>query len=123
MENHPARLMDSVRYCFANYAKFDGRARRPEFWYFCLFNFTIGLAIDLLGGNPLAVDLPSDPLGMTYGLLVLVPSLAVGARRLHDTGHSGWWQLIWFVPVIGWIVLIIWLASRGDEKDNAFGPA
>ena len=58
-----------------------------------------------------------------YSLAVLVPSIAVGARRLHDTGRSGWWQLIWFIPIIGWIILIIWMASRGESRQNQYGPA
>jgi uncharacterized membrane protein YhaH (DUF805 family) len=60
--------------------------------------------------------------GSLYSLAVLVPSIAVGARRLHDIGRSGWWQLIGLVPILGWIVLIVWAATAGDSGSNRFGP-
>lgn len=67
-----------------------------------------------MGHNP-------QPLSAIWSLVVLLPSLAVGVRRLHDTGRSGWWLLIWLIPLIGWIILIWWFASRGDEGPNEYG--
>jgi uncharacterized membrane protein YhaH (DUF805 family) len=61
-------------------------------------------------------------LGNLFGLATLVPSIAVGARRLHDVNKSGWWQLLVIVPVVGWIILLIWVIKKGDEGENRFGP-
>jgi uncharacterized membrane protein YhaH (DUF805 family) len=84
------------------YAVFDGRAGRPEFWMFVLVSIIVSFLLSVL---------PLPMLSPLYSLVILIPSLAVGARRLHDTGRSGWWQLIGFVPVIGLIVLIIFFAQ------------
>ncbi|WP_460350188.1 DUF805 domain-containing protein [Actinoallomurus acanthiterrae] len=101
-----------------NYAGFDGRARRTEYWMFVLFNVIITVVLDLIG---MAVRLVGI-LGFVYGLAVLIPSLAVGVRRLHDTGRSGWWLLIGLIPIIGTIILIVFMATPGDRGDNAYGP-
>ncbi|WP_345435094.1 DUF805 domain-containing protein [Actinoallomurus vinaceus] len=101
-----------------NYAGFDGRARRTEYWMFVLFNVIITVVLDLIG---MAVRLVSI-LGFVYGLAVLIPSLAVGVRRLHDTGRSGWWLLIGIIPIVGTIILIVFMATPGDRGDNAYGP-
>jgi uncharacterized membrane protein YhaH (DUF805 family) len=99
------------------YADFSGRARRKEFWMFVLFNFIIAVVlgvVDSMIGVPV--------LGLIYTLGVLIPSLAVGARRLHDIGKTGWWQLIAFVPFIGIIVLIIFFVMDSNPGDNQYGP-
>lgn len=87
---------DSIRTCFAKYADFNGTASRSEFWWFMLFVFLVGAALSLL----------STTLCGLFYLAVLLPELAVGARRLHETGRSGWWQLLLIVP-FGVIVLIV----------------
>ena len=107
---------------FNKYSSFRGRARRPEFWYFVLFNFLVQLVLGIVDATVFGMDNLS-PLSNLYSLAVLVPSLAVGARRLHDIGRSGWWQLIMFIPLVGIIVLIVWYASRGKDEDNEYGPA
>ena len=94
-------FVESIRTCFSKYADFSGRAGRPEFWWFVLFTIVAGMAFSI-GGN-LADSL--------WTLVTLVPSIAVGARRLHDTHRSGWWQLLGLIPVVGWIVLIVFLAQ------------
>jgi uncharacterized membrane protein YhaH (DUF805 family) len=96
------------------YANFNGCATRSEFWYFTLVNIVIsiilnGLEISLIGTNYIA---------LIYSLIVLVPSIAVATRRLHDINKSGWWQLIGLIPIIGLIVLIIWYAT--DTKPNKY---
>lgn len=101
---------DSVKLCFAKYADFSGRAQRPEFWWFTLFVFLASLIIGMV----------SDTVSILFSLATLLPSLAVGARRLHDTGRSGWWQLLWLIPVVGWIIMIVLLAQQGDAADNRF---
>ncbi len=103
---------ESIRTCFSKYAQFDGRATRPEFWWFVLFTFLASAALSVV----------SQTLSSLFSLAVLLPSLAVGARRLHDIDKSGWFQLLWLIPVIGWIVLIIWAAQPGKEP-NRFSAA
>jgi uncharacterized membrane protein YhaH (DUF805 family) len=98
------------------YAKFDGRAHREEFWTFVLVNFLVTLGLSLIGGM-----IHLRILSTLYSLAVLVPSLALGARRLHDTGKSGWLQLIGLIPLVGWIVLIILFAQPGQSGQNSYG--
>ena len=103
------------------YAVFNGRAARPEFWWFVLINLIIAAVINLvfsaIGGRNTG-QVVSD----LYSLAVLLPSLGVGIRRLHDTNRTGWWYLLVFIPVIGWIVLIVFLAMAGDPGSNNYGP-
>lgn len=93
--------------CWRRYAQFAGRARRAEFWYFLLVN--IGVSF-LLGATDALLGFVDDEgnglLSSLYGLAVFLPSLAVGTRRLHDTGRSGWWQLLFLIPLVGLIVLL-----------------
>lgn len=101
------------------YADFAGRARRAEFWYFFLFNLIVAIVLsvvdNVLGTNGL--------LGGIYSLAVIVPNIAVTARRLHDTGRSGWWQLIGLIPLIGLIVMIVFCVQDGDFERNQYGPS
>ncbi|MCW2901117.1 MAG: hypothetical protein JWO67_3382 [Streptosporangiaceae bacterium] len=101
-----------------NYAGFSGRARRTEYWMFVLFNVIITVVLNAIS---MAIK-QGSLLGSIYGLAVLIPGLAVAVRRLHDTGRSGWWLLIALVPVVGVIVLIIFMATAGQPGDNAHGP-
>lgn len=102
---------DAIKACFAKYADFNGRAKRPEYWWFFLFCFLVSLALGMV----------SNTVSLLFSLGTLLPSLAVGARRLHDTNRSGWWQLLWIIPVIGWIVMIVFLVQEGEAADNQFG--
>ena len=102
------------------YAVFSGRAGRPEFWWFTLANIIVSLAIEIVIGILLGNGL-GQGLASLYSLAVLLPSLGVAIRRLHDTNRSGWWILIGLVPIIGWIVLIVFYASRGSESENSYG--
>lgn len=111
----------AVNSVLTNYAKFDGRARRPEYWYFVLFNVLVSIAARIVD-YILEMILGFGFVGFVLGLALLVPGIAVGARRLHDTDRSGWWLLLGFIPVIGWIILIIWLATEGTKGENRFGP-
>lgn len=99
------------------YAQFNGRARRSEFWYFVLFNLIVSLGLGTVGA---VTDL--EFLSGLYGLLALIPSIAVGVRRLHDSGKSGLWLLVSFLPFIGWIVLIYFLVQETQYFDNQYGP-
>lgn len=108
------------------YATFSGRARRKEYWMFVLWNFIIGLVLNVLSSVFVKAGIAPLTLllyGVTilYYLAVVIPSLAVLVRRLHDTGRSGWWVLIGLVPIIGGIVLIIFAVMDGQPGDNAYG--
>jgi len=106
------------------YAEFQGRARRKEYWLFTLFNLLIvtGLSfIDMLFGW-YSLQGEVGMLSGVYSLAVLIPSIAVGVRRLHDTDRSGWWMLMCFVPVVGVIVLLIFFVLDGTPGSNRFGP-
>lgn len=100
------------------YAVFDGRARRKEYWMFVLFNFIIIAVTETL-------DITLGTWGiitLLYTLAILVPSIAVSIRRLHDIGKSGWWILITFVPVIGGIWLLVLTCMDGTPGVNNYGP-
>jgi uncharacterized membrane protein YhaH (DUF805 family) len=99
------------------YAQFDGRAARTEFWMFCLINAIIMIVLQAAASQVGILSL----IATLYSLAVLVPALAVGARRLHDTGRSGWWQLLSFVPIIGVIVLIVFWIQAGAPGENQYG--
>jgi uncharacterized membrane protein YhaH (DUF805 family) len=107
------------------YAVFDGRAHRQEYWMYFLISLIISIVlsvIDTAAGLTKAMGGVS-PLSTLYGLAVFIPGLAVGARRLHDTGRSGLWLLIAFVPCIGAILLLIWFATEGESGSNDYGPS
>jgi uncharacterized membrane protein YhaH (DUF805 family) len=112
------------------YADFSGRARRTEFWMFVLVNFLVSIVLSIIdtligtatvvGGSGM-VSFSPGLLGGIYSLAVLIPSLAVGCRRLHDTDRTGWWQLIAIIPIIGAIVLIVFWAQDGQRMPNKYG--
>ena len=109
--------------CFMLYAIFSGRAKRAEFWWFFLFCMIVGLMGSVIDAA-LGLDTAIGGNGVFTTLIQLatfLPSIAVGSRRLHDTNRSGWWQLLWIVVFIGWIPLIIWLASTSKNENNRFG--
>lgn len=101
-----------------NYAEFEGRARRMEYWMFVLVNLGV---LFVLGMLEHLVGLPSVLVSL-YSLAILIPSIAVSVRRLHDTDRSGWWILIGFIPLIGTLVLLVFYCFGGDPGDNDFGP-
>jgi uncharacterized membrane protein YhaH (DUF805 family) len=89
---------------------FKGRASRSEYWWFALFVVLVSFAAGLLG----------DAANALVALALFLPYLAVSARRLHDIGRSGWWQLVWYIPFIGWMVMIYWCV-QDSEGPNAYG--
>jgi uncharacterized membrane protein YhaH (DUF805 family) len=106
--------MDYFIGALKKYADFNGRASRKEFWMYIFFYMVINIIFSVLG---------LDVISMIFGLMLFVPSISVGARRLHDIGRSGWWQLIYLVPLIGLIVMIFFLAQDGhDENDYGVNP-
>ncbi|WP_078543535.1 DUF805 domain-containing protein [Litchfieldia alkalitelluris] len=100
-----------------NYVNFDGRARRMEYWMFYLMNFLISLGLVMIEG---IMGLPGIFTGL-YSLFILLPSIAVTVRRLHDTGKSGWWFFISFIPIIGAIILLIFMIIEGEHGYNNYG--
>jgi uncharacterized membrane protein YhaH (DUF805 family) len=100
------------------YAVFTGRARRKEYWMFFLFNVIISFAIGFIDGFIGAMGI----LSIVYVLGTLLPGIGVAIRRLHDTDRSGWWLLISLVPIVGFIVLLVFLVSDSQPGENRFGP-
>lgn len=104
------------------YAEFSGRARRKEYWMFALMNFLISILISIVGAVIGDTDgLIAVSLSGVYALFIFIPSLAVTVRRLHDTNKSGWWILITLVPLIGGLVLLIFMIMDSDPNTNAYG--
>ena len=107
-------FMTAVSTCFKKYATFSGRARRSEYWYFFLFTLVISMVLGLIFKNQ---TLPSN----LFSLAVLVPTLAVSWRRMHDIGKCGAWSLIVLIPVVGAIIFLIWTSKNGEEGENEYG--
>lgn len=108
---------DAIKSCLENYVTFSGRARRAEYWYWVLFTFVTGVILGIVDGI-----LGVEVLGTLFSLATLLPGIAVAVRRMHDTDRSGWWVLINIIPIVGWIIFIIWAATKGTAGDNRFGP-
>jgi uncharacterized membrane protein YhaH (DUF805 family) len=107
---------------FSKYVTFSGRAARSEFWYWVLFTVLASVILSVVDG--MVFGMGQDSVGVLGGLFSLgtiLPSIAMAVRRLHDTDRSGWWYLLIFVPIIGWIILIIWYATAGQSGSNRFG--
>ena len=102
--------------CWKKYVEFSGRARRKEYWMFVLFNLIASIVAGFIDGL-----LGTRMIGSLYSLAVLLPGLAVRARRLHDTDRSGWWMLIALIPLVGWIVLLIFMCLDSTPGENRFG--
>jgi uncharacterized membrane protein YhaH (DUF805 family) len=132
--------MDDMFRPLRKYATFSGRARRKEFWLWFLayiigamvitfIESAIGLAPEpqttsQFGDGSVSVSFYSQggPLTSVYVLALLIPNIAVTVRRLHDTGRSGWWFLMIFLPIIGWIVLLVFYCLEGQRAPNEYGP-
>ncbi len=95
-----------------HYFDFEGRVGRQEFWMFVLFIFGINIVLNIVH---------AELLGMIVSVALFLPNISIAARRLHDTGRSGWWQLIGLIPILGWIILIVWLAEETKPADNEYG--
>ena len=109
--------------CLKQYADFSGRARRKEYWMFVLFNLLIVIVLKVLDAliGTISDDMRIGVLSGIYTLGVMIPSLAVCVRRLHDIGRSGWYYLIGLIPIVGGIILLVWFCKEGDRCSNDWG--
>jgi uncharacterized membrane protein YhaH (DUF805 family) len=104
-------FVEAVKICFTKYADFNGCASRPEFWWWVLFTAVATAVLQTVSYN----------LSGLFSLATFLPGIAVTARRLHDTDRSGWLQLLWLIPIVGWILMIIWCVEAG--KPNRYGAS
>ena len=100
------------------YFNFSGRARRKEYWIFILIYFLINVGLGII-----STSLAITWLVPLFGLFMLIPSISYATRRLHDTGRSGWWQLIYIIPLVGLIVMIVFLTQDSEKIANAYGES
>ena len=105
-------FMQAIQSCLSQYATFSGRASRSEFWWFFLFQILALIVSGMLGDVAYSIR----------ALLLLLPALAVGTRRLHDVGRSGWWQLL-TITGIGYLVLLYWFVQPSQAEANGYGES
>ncbi|MBV9757922.1 MAG: DUF805 domain-containing protein [Alphaproteobacteria bacterium] len=112
----PRTFSSAVSICFSKYATFGGRAPRSEYWYFALFNLVVMIAAEI-------VDFASGVaiVSTIAGLVLFLPGLSVHIRRLHDIDRSGWWWWILLIPLVGAIIMLVWVCTRGTTGPNRFG--
>jgi len=119
-------FQDAVRVCLQRkYAEFRGRARRSEYWFFILFTAiasAVGAALDAIFRIRSGAYGGTGPIQGVIQLALLLPTLAVGVRRLHDTGRSGWWLLVGLIPVVGWVFLVVFFV-QDSQPDNKYGAS
>ena len=110
-----------------NFADFSGRARRKEYWCFYLastvFIITCRIILTIINLDYIDYDAALSIISFIefVNIILIIPNFAVGTRRLHDVGQSGWWQLLWFIPVIGWIVILFLLCKKTSPQNNKWG--
>ena len=104
-------FITSIRVCFSKFFTFSGRGSRREYWWFAFFALIV-----------FVFTAPYHQFSFPVWFVLFFPGLAAGSRRLHDTGKSGWWQLIWLIPLIGWIILLLLLIGKPEEGPNKYGP-
>lgn len=111
-----ATFSQAVQRFFARYALFRGRASRSEFWWWYLASAIVEIVLQVL----VRVSGAFNILALIYGLAVIVPQIAIAARRLHDTNRSGWWQLLALIPIVGWIILLVWFIQKEKPEGVRF---
>lgn len=114
----PMDIQTAVRKVLNNYATFNGRASRAEFWWWILATWVVSVVLGILGRFIGFFEWING----IYSLAILIPTLAVSWRRLHDTGRAGGWWFINFIPVVGWILFILWTVKPSEPQPNRFGP-
>ena len=112
----------SIKTCFSKYADFSGRALRSEFWWFVLFSILGGIVTTIIDVMILGYSIESyGPVNIIFSVVLILPGIAVTARRLHDINKSGWWQLI-ELTIIGILLILVWNITEGEKKKNIYGP-
>jgi uncharacterized membrane protein YhaH (DUF805 family) len=109
---------EAVKSGFDHYTTFSGRASRPAYWWWFLFSILVGIAANI-------IDAIIGSFGVISGLAslaLLLPGLSVSIRRFHDINRSGWWILIFLVPIVGFILWLVWFTREGDQGENQYGP-
>ncbi len=122
-------MIDAVKTVLGKYATFSGRATRPEFWWYTLFLILLMTVLNIVDGALVAPMLgferfqpeAGQPVSMIVALGLMIPTIAVSVRRLHDSDRSGWWYLIGLVPIIGTLLLLWWYTRPSSEGSNRFG--
>ena len=122
-------MIEAIKSGYFNYANFSGRSTRSAYWWWALFQIAVTVAIALLEGGGTSVvgdgsasfTYNAGIFGLIWSLGNLLPSLAVGIRRLHDLDRSGWWLVLALIPLIGTLILLYWFCQRGTAGDNRFG--
>jgi len=116
-------IMEWMLMPLKRYAEFSGRSRRKEYWMFVLFYVMVFVVLSILEGitGLRGTVGPYGPLTALFGLALIVPSIAVGIRRLHDTDRSGWWILIALVPLVGTLILLYFYVLEGTKGPNQYG--
>ena len=115
--------IDSMITCFQKYVGFEGRASRSEYWWFVLLTGIAYIIAAIIDAIIFGIELTDPtPISWTLQIGILLPSLAVSVRRLHDIGKSGWYLFITLIPIIGLILLIVWYCNDGDSVPNMYGP-
>ncbi len=125
---------ESVSKCLRNYVTFSGRASQPEYWWFVLFLVLGGILATIIEvvlfgrpvfyeitGSSFSIRTEGGPVSGLFSLLTLLPGLSVFVRRMHDTGRSGWWFWLILIPLVGAIILLVWLCTRGTTGPNPYG--
>lgn len=112
---------------FRRYGVFSGRAYRQELWLFILWSMVFSLLLSIIDRAADLIVIDDDPFQigicqLVYLIVTFVPTIALTCRRLHDTGRSGWWQVISVIPIVGLIVMIVWFATPGTTGPNQYGP-
>lgn len=113
MYQYQVSFGQAIQMAFNRYADFNGRSSRSEYWWWFLFTFLVGCCSGLF---------QSDVLSGLVSLALLLPNLAISARRMHDIGKSGWWILINLIPIVGTIIFIVWACQDSQMSDNQYGP-
>lgn len=122
-------MKNAVTTVLSKYATFQGRAARPEYWWWVLATLILFIALAVVDGALFAPMMgfeafsedAGQPLSFLASLALLLPNLAVSVRRLHDTDRSGWWLLLAIIPIIGSLVLLFFMIQRGTDGANRFG--
>lgn len=124
-------FMTAVKTCFSKYVTFSGRAQRSEFWWFVLFVFAVSMALSIVDSvlfgtttvtdNGFSSSTDTPILSGIFSLAILLPYISVTVRRLHDIDKSGWWYWLFLVPLIGFIILLIWFIRVGTTGSNSYG--